>query len=439
MQPYHPAEWRARSTALFWLLILAVCGACVLARGGLGAPPDKDEIHFFKTALRFSGQLVPDIATLSDYKELSTPLPFYIFGVLEHLTGHGLAWGRVLNLLASLSVLVLIVHARGRASTRSILCAIGLLSCPYFLGISLYLYTDPLMVAACVWGTWFQLRENYTWAAFAFVIAVACRQYAVAVPIALALGTGTAAGRWFAPVAATLSLLGWFLLFGGLAPRTGVARQPAVTARSLTLVLPSHGLYFLSTMGAYYCLPERFLGLTPRRCAGGAIILTVLVLAAFGLYPPLANYYGPVRSMGLLDIGLRRFLETPGRCAVLALLGVFAAVRFRAGGPGAALLAVHVLMMVKAHVAWDKYAVPPLAVLWFLAARGDLDPEGPVSESQHLDGNQEIGEPVGDHRVRQAATGTVGQGVEDAAGGSPDPLPVQHTEEQGRQKDGGHA
>ncbi len=53
-----------------------------------------DEGRFWPTSLSFSSKLIPTLHQLKNYDELSTPLPFVVFGVLEHLFHKGIAAGR---------------------------------------------------------------------------------------------------------------------------------------------------------------------------------------------------------------------------------------------------------------------------------------------------------------------------------------------------------
>jgi len=50
-------------------------------------PLDCDETHFWRHSLLFSHSPIPDLNTLRDYDELSTPLPFVIFGQIKRIFG----------------------------------------------------------------------------------------------------------------------------------------------------------------------------------------------------------------------------------------------------------------------------------------------------------------------------------------------------------------
>lgn len=57
-----------------------------------------DEIHYWQTTLLFSDDLIPTLDNWEQYRELSTPLPFVIFGALEYLFHQGIFAGRLLSL-----------------------------------------------------------------------------------------------------------------------------------------------------------------------------------------------------------------------------------------------------------------------------------------------------------------------------------------------------
>jgi hypothetical protein len=135
--------------AIVFAGISAMAVACVTvlwAKDWLQFPLDRDELHFWPTSLLFSKSFLPDPKTLRAYGEPCTPLAFILFGELHHLFGHGLIIGRYLNFGLSAGLLALIACANGYPERRSILSALGLLFCPYYLGVGTHLYTDPLAV-----------------------------------------------------------------------------------------------------------------------------------------------------------------------------------------------------------------------------------------------------------------------------------------------------
>ena len=83
--------------------VVLVCAATFAFSGGLHLEPEKDEIHFLSSSEGFRG--VFGVEALRDYRELVTPLALVIWGELDQLTGDGLYYGRLLNLLLTLVLL----------------------------------------------------------------------------------------------------------------------------------------------------------------------------------------------------------------------------------------------------------------------------------------------------------------------------------------------
>jgi hypothetical protein len=109
-------------------------------------PLEKDELHFWPTALSFSTSWIPSLAQLRSYPELNTPLAFLVFGGLEHLLHGGIMAGRLLNWTLCFGMTALIISASDDAR-RAALATIGLFVFPYYLGVSAHLYPDVIGAA----------------------------------------------------------------------------------------------------------------------------------------------------------------------------------------------------------------------------------------------------------------------------------------------------
>jgi len=355
-------------------------------------PLDRDESHFWPTSLQFSHSLIPDLATLRDYGELNTPLPFLIFGQIQRLFGHGLVLSRYFNLTLSAALVVLIGCVHGRPTRTSTLSALGLILFPYYLGVATHVYTDILAAFLATVGIWYHLRRRYAAAALCWTLAIASRQYMVAFPVGVAayelIASAKESGRWrFAwraswlwPLAAASTLVAWISFFGGFGPVAEISSQHISTV-AVDRFFVDHALYFLACIGAYYCLPEAILfGLTSPRSPESPArwrlrgVLAILLGPAFVAFPPLLNVgFGVgVPSMGYLDIAARWMLNDYSRVLLFYALALWAVVRFATPRNTLPvwLLIANALVMTKAHIAWDKYALPMLCVLWLLRAYG---------------------------------------------------------------------
>lgn len=390
----------------FILIVLLGFFGLYLALDGLTFPVGPtDEEHFWPTSQRFAETWPPSAEDLRGYGELNTPLPFVIFGALEHYTGDGLRWGRFVNLVVTATILIAIARAacNSRASS-GIRAAIGLACFPYFIGVGFHLYTDPLAVGFVLLGVVLHHRGRPISGAVAFTAAIACRQYMVAFPAALFVHeiTRALAGRTgtrpplrftaiIAPAVAAATLLGWFWWFGGLAPATALAKQQLGAdqpGRSFLQLYPAHALYFLACVGIYYVVVESILW---RRWCGAKLGLSVgmevsdnllgsgwgssarwgvvggvaIIVTATAVWPPLGNENYPIPAMGYFDRALRLGLSDLGRAIVYGAFAIVAFLRFRGAGRAEWFVWINAGLMMKAHICWDKYAMALLAVLWW--------------------------------------------------------------------------
>jgi len=350
-----------------------------------------DETHFWETTVLFSKSSFLGLDLVRDYNELNTPLPFIIFGALEHFSKDGLFAGRLLNLLLSLIITCAVGIPLGRKNKRSILAAVGLLSVPYYLWLSRHFYTDILAVFFVFAGFWLYLRNRHALSGMSFIFAIACRQYMLAFPLAIAVYefSATLRGafksgsfrpdaeairrtsiRWIMPSIATLTILCWFWLFDGMAPKSGIAipDTPLVQRQAFTLAVDA-SLYFLACVGLYFVIPEWILfsrrvnlqAVFTRRNTAIAIGLAVL----FASFPPTATHGLLTKFASLLPVD---FLGI----ALFCFLAVVACVRFCRLDLPFWIVLLNSGLMLKAH-AWDKYVLPLVIVFWYLKSIEMLD------------------------------------------------------------------
>jgi hypothetical protein len=357
-----------------------------LALDGLRFDVRRDEVHFWPTALQFSHSLVPSARLLRSYGELNTPLPFVLWGISERILGLGIFGARLLNFLLSFGIvaLVTVVAARrGRSGVRQLVPALGILLYPYFLFVSTHAYTDILPAALVALGVLLHLRGRYWTAALLFALAISARQYMAAFPAALVAHELYASRRdgwrpasaWLAPAMGAATLGGWYLFFGGFGPPGEIAAQAIVTADAETL-LPRNSLYFLTCIGAYF-VPAALV-LTPMRlawrdlCRPAATTSPAGLLLLFAVFPPIQNENFPIPTMGYLDKGLR-WLPDLARIGVFYLFALLAIAQLHARRLAFLFLLANAAVMTKAHIAWDKYVLALVVVLWLLEATSPRD------------------------------------------------------------------
>jgi len=262
---------RSQQKQIFLISITLIYVLIVTYLDFLRGPIWWDEGPFWKSSLTFSDSLIPTLEDLQTYNSLNTPLPFMLFGFLEYLFGGGIFAGRLLNLVLSLGSVAIIGWPSKERGGRALLCLIGLFMCPYFLWLSGRLYTE---MVACTWvllGVLAYVRNRHWLSGWAFVFAIASRQYMLAFPVAIAIYEFLRSvqdyrhyktlnwrrlTRWLAPLLAALTIFGWFALFQGLAPADATAKTAPEVQKSLWALELGGAVNFLSFIGTYLVIPE---------------------------------------------------------------------------------------------------------------------------------------------------------------------------------------
>lgn len=344
-----------------------------------------DERIFWQTSVDLSDNLIPNLEELRNYKELNTPLPFVIFGALEHFFKTDVFVGRVFNLGLSLVMVFIIGWPSRQKGLLGPLCLLGLFMCPYYLWLSGRLYTEMI---ACFWmilGLVGYVNNRYILSSLAMILAIASRQYMLAFPAAIVTYEFIVAiikiirerrvewadqWKWIAPMGAALSILGWFYLFGGLTPQAGLEYRPAPDVqRSLWALAPGGAFNFLAFVGAYIVIPEWLLFYRQqafdiaRHQYRKIMVIAGILLMFFVINPPLL--YG---SGNLLKVA--NLLPADSfKIAVFYVFCLLACIRFSKANLMLILIVFHCLIMMKAWP-WDRYALPLVMAFWYLKSVG---------------------------------------------------------------------
>ena len=364
---------------VFVVCTVAIFLAVWLYTDGLDFPISKDEQHFWAATQTFAANWPPDVEQLRSYKEPMTPVSFLIWASLERATGSGISAGRSFNLVLCFVVL-LIVGLRRDRTRAAVLSGVGLFLYPYFLLMGMHLYTDIVSTFFVILA--FCLPKRSWPRALMFILAVSTRQYMVAFPAALIADEllrswrrGEAGGlkRILPDAAAVVSVMLWFAFYGGLGPKPGLEMWPR-HVEGLRGITPELGLYFLTTMGVYFVLPEFVLF---RRWERARELLTMkstviagALLALFVLFTPIFEGLPQGFFGRLCDL-----LPPPLRICIFFLFAWVAAVRFARISLSFWMVYLQLAIILTAWSAWEKYALPVVAVLWLLKAGGELDEE----------------------------------------------------------------
>lgn len=155
---------------------------CILLAGvfGFAHKPWTDEEHFYFTILEFIKQ--PDLTTLKHYEEMSTPLPFILYGIWGWLFHSDLATLRIFSLLIAFATIFsafYLFKKTGLSTFASFMCVFILSLNPYFIGVSFFVYTDMLCELFMIWA-FISLIQHKVWLSCIFLLlAILCRQYMV--------------------------------------------------------------------------------------------------------------------------------------------------------------------------------------------------------------------------------------------------------------------
>lgn len=371
---------RTQQKALFLFGVTLIYLLVVTYLGFLLNPIWGDEGRFWASSLTFSDSLIPTIEDLKTYNSLNTPLPFILFGWLEYLFDGGIFAGRVLNLALSLGIVVIIGWPTKNRGGRAILCLIGLLFCPYFLWVSGRLYTEMI---ACTWvllGVIAYIRNRHLLSGLAFVLAIASRQYMIAFPAAIATYEflRTAQNyyqhrqidwhrqiRWISPLIATLSILGWFTLFQGLAPADATVEKAPEVQKTLWALELSRSVNFLSFVGLYIVIPELILFLPKeplksiKKYWKKWLLIAFLLLLLCLIFPPQVTGNGNLFKVAQL------LPSYPLQFCLYYGLALLACIRFARPDLMFWFVIFHAAMMTKA-IPWDRYVLPLAVVFWYL-------------------------------------------------------------------------
>lgn len=392
---------RSRQRLIFVFGILAIYTAIFVGFNYLQGPYWWDEKQFWQTSLTFSERLIPTLDQLRNYSELNTPLPFIIYGMLEHLFQGGIFVGRLLNFGLSIAIAFIIGWPSKNRGIRAILCLIGLFLCPYYLWLSSKLYTDIIAAFFSLAGFWFYVRNRHIASGLAFILGIASRQYMLAFPVAIAaheisqslLNRQKVSAKqllsWIVPLGAALSIVGWFYLFQGLAPSAAFDARPAPEVqRALWDLNINTGLYFLSFVGLYFVIPEFILFgrssqfVLSKENRRKYIIIAAILLLAFIIFPP------TLKASGNL-VKIANLLPAYGlKVGLFYLLALMACIRFSQLDLAFWILLFNCLIMTKAYP-WDRYVLPLMIVFWYLKSIGYLHKSGAESEmpNKKLPGN----------------------------------------------------
>lgn len=152
----------------------------------LGSPCYHDECHFVETVELFGRDM--SLTTIKGYNEMSTPLPFILYGLWGRMFGFGLHVLRLFSLLVAGITYVLfyrlLTDVCGSKSSTFASAAFLILN-PYMIGLSVFVYTDMLALLFLILSCMAVLQKKPVALCVSVSAMLLCRQFTVFLVLAL--------------------------------------------------------------------------------------------------------------------------------------------------------------------------------------------------------------------------------------------------------------
>jgi len=355
----------------------------------------QDEHHYLPTAAFFSKEPIPSLNLLKSYNELNTPVPFILGGWVVNVFGENIQGLRLLTYAVSFILLMTFVWSSPDDSKRFFICLAGLMVFPNYYLCSVYYYTDIFAMLGVLAGMVAYLKNAHGWAMLFFILAVSSRQYMLAFPAAIVayeflelLKKGfniptVVSGllknlTWLPYAVAVLSIVPWVLLWKGPAPAAVMADQYYDSDKLIQYNF-GYVIYSSACLAVYYVIPEvlltgklRYFIDYPKKHPRFFVTFLILIAGLITLFPAKQAYnpYFTWPYLGYVDqflmtIGIAGFVKQ----IVFGLLMLITCMRFISPEFNLAgcVVVINILLLGKAQLSWDKYSLPMIMVLWFLA------------------------------------------------------------------------
>ena len=355
----------------------------------------QDEFHYLPTAVFFSHEPVPSIDLLKSYNELNTPLPFILGGWVVNIFGENIQYLRLLTYGVSFLLLMTFIWSAPGNSKRFFLCLAGLMVFPNYYLCSVYYYTDIFAMISVLAGIVAYLKRAHLAGLLFFVAAISCRQYMLAFPAAIVayeflelLKKSSGLNQflkniftdktWIFYSLAVLSIIPWVLLWNGPAPAAVMAEQHYDSNKIINYNF-GFVIYASVCLAVYYVIPEVLLSGKikyfidyPRNYPRLFIALIAIVITLITFFPARQafNPYFTWPYLGYIDqlfmtIGITGFVKQ----ICFGILMLITLMRFVSPyfNLASCVVAINLLLLGKAQLSWDKYSLPMIMTLWFLA------------------------------------------------------------------------
>lgn len=383
-----------RNLTLVILLIYILLLAVILITGTLKRPFWVDEEHFYRTIIMFSKSLEKSfnefLFFIKTYPEMSCPLPFLFFAMIGKLIGFEVWKFRLLMLLISfLTMFVLsrliwseikksvsmLVLSSWSLSALVIFFLLPIIINPYFIGTSIFIYTDiPALLFLVISMYCFQQRKFFL-SGFTAGLGIWCRQYLIFLPIGYFAWLLLTCYKknliaFISPLLAFAMIIPLILLWRGPCPSFYGALIPGFH--------PQIFVYTVITL-LVYTLPVNWL-IISKNNIGKYLLLGLLFIPLFILFPPQPLPYtaewAPA-TMGFFDKVISKFIGQWKMIPYFLLyyVGIITIMvfvqtgwRLRRVRPWVLVFISFFVMNFYGYLIWEKYLLPVLPVVCIILA-----------------------------------------------------------------------
>jgi 4-amino-4-deoxy-L-arabinose transferase-like glycosyltransferase len=296
--------------SLIFLSLIAFISAKLPFRG--------DEKHLVETIRLFANNF--SFETLKNYPEVTPPFFFIFYALWAKIFGSTIESLRILTLIISLITWQLVFYLISlfvKKNIHVLLLSFLVVINPYFLGTSVFVFTDMLTIMLCLSAVILFLKDKYYLFLIFCSLAILCRQYAIIFPLSIIafsiinLFNGKPINKRyiFGTALTFLPLLILFFIWGNVAPLNGIQKW---------IVLAPH-FYNISYINTYitfsvvYLLPliivflYKRIGLNFLNVAFALIIC--LIILQFPITPSAAAILQTdIRTVGFAHIALIKLL-----------------------------------------------------------------------------------------------------------------------------------
>lgn len=277
-------------TVYYIWLAFSILSLSAIAIITLKLPLHGDERHIVDTIRLFTANY--NLEIIKDYPEVTPPFFFYFYATWSKFFGSSVESLRILTLLISLITWQLIFYLNSlftKKSIHTLLLSLLVIVNPYFLGTSVFVFTDMPTIMFCLAAVIFFIKDKIFLFTIFSAFAILCRQYAVIFPLAVISywlinflsGKEINKTHLITSLTSFVPLAVFLIIWEGISPASGVKKW--VIANSLLYNIDYINTYL--TFSVVYCFPLLIIFFKKIKVDYRNIILAFLITLVLCLFP----------------------------------------------------------------------------------------------------------------------------------------------------------